>query len=220
MWQALHGDLKDQDFTVLAIALDRADAARPWIEAAAPDYPALIDAEHWTADLYNFKNVPEAAWIDETGRLARPPETAGAYESFRARDPETGAVPPAEAEKKASAQRRYLDAVRDWVANGAASRFAMAPGEAQDRIDVPTPEIAAAHVHFRLGAWLFAHGRESEAAAQMAEASHLHPGSWAIWRQGAEKNAQGLAASPAFWARVAALGDKRYYPPPPMDGMP
>ena len=40
MWQSLVQELKDEGFTVLAIALDTAEAARPWIEAATPTYPA------------------------------------------------------------------------------------------------------------------------------------------------------------------------------------
>ena len=54
-----------------------ADAARPWIEAAKPDYPCLIDRDHHVADLYNMVNVPQAVWIDEEGRIVRPPENAG-----------------------------------------------------------------------------------------------------------------------------------------------
>ena len=46
-----------------------ADAARPWIEAAAPSYPALIDRNHRVAELYNMVNVPQAVWIDETGTI-------------------------------------------------------------------------------------------------------------------------------------------------------
>jgi hypothetical protein len=56
-------------------------------------------------------------------------------------------------------------------------------------------------------------GREPEAQAQFDAASRLHPDSWAMWRQHAERDARGLAVSPAFWARVDALGDKPYYPP-------
>lgn len=220
MWQDLYGDLKDQGFTVIAVALDNEDAARPWIEKAAPGYPALVDREHRLAELYNFKNVPEATWIDEQGRIVRPPETAGAYEAFRKMDFAKGTMPPDEAEKRETARRVYYDALRDWVAKGAESRFAMKPGDARKHLARPTPESALGHAHFRLGAYLLKAGQDEEAARHMAEASRLHPESWAIWRQAAEKNDTGLAAGDAFWARVHALGDKRYYPPPPIDGMP
>ena len=48
----------------------------------------------------------------------------------------------------------------------------------------------------------------------------LHPDSWAIWRQRAGVNDLGLAALPDFWARVDALGERRYYAAVDMKGMP
>lgn len=220
MWQDLYDDLKDKGFTVIAVALDTADAARPWIDAANPAYPALIDAEHRLAELYNFVNVPQAAWIDEAGRIVRPPETAGAYEAFRHRDRETGETPADELAKRDQARRVYYDAVRDWVENGASSRFVMTPQEARSYLARPTADTAQAHAHFRLGAHLLGLGREAEAAQHMAEASRLHPGSWAMWRQAAPRNEQGFAAGEDFWERVRALGEQRYYPPPPIPDMP
>ena len=52
-----------------------------------------------------------------------------------------------------------------------------------------------------------------------AEASRLHPESWTIWRQAAEKDASGLAAGPEFWARVDSLGDRPYHRPIDMKGL-
>jgi hypothetical protein len=56
-------------------------------------------------------------------------------------------------------------------------------------------------------------GESDEAAVHFAEASRLHPESWTIWRQSAQKDATGLAAGPEFWARVDALGDRPYHRP-------
>ena len=74
MWQAIYDDLKDSGFTVIAVAMDDAEAARPWIEQADPGYPCLIDQDHLLAGLYHMVNVPQAAWIDEKGELVRPVE--------------------------------------------------------------------------------------------------------------------------------------------------
>ena len=82
VWQALMDSTRDQSFTVLAIALDEPEAARPWIEAASPTYPCLIDREHRVAELYHLVNVPQAVWIDEEGRIVRPPENAGSTDGF------------------------------------------------------------------------------------------------------------------------------------------
>jgi hypothetical protein len=213
VWQSLHQSAKDHGFSVLAIALDEPDAARPWIEAAAPDFPCLIDRDHRVAELYNLVNVPQAVWIDESGRMVRPPESAGSTDGFRERDPQTNALPEEAVARRARVKAAYFDAARDWALHGAASRHALGPEEVLKRLQVPDAAIAEAHARFRLGGVLLREGREAEARAQFDAASRLHPDSWAMWRQHAERDARGLAAGPAFWARVDALGDKPYYPP-------
>ena len=85
-------------------------AARPWIEAAKPSYPCLIDLDHRVADLYHMVNVPQAVWIDETGHIVRPTESAGAYEGFRAMDRATRKVPDEVAATTSRAKRTYVDA--------------------------------------------------------------------------------------------------------------
>jgi len=40
---------------------------RPWIEAARPEHPALIDERHRLDELFGIVNVPSGVWIDETG---------------------------------------------------------------------------------------------------------------------------------------------------------
>lgn len=213
MWQSLHESAKDRGFTVLAIALDEPDAARPWIEAAAPGFPCLIDREHRVAQLYNLVNVPQAVWIDEAGRMVRPPESAGSTDGFNQRNRQTNALPDEVLARRARLKKAYFDAARDWALHGAASRHVMSPQEVLQRLQVPDDGVAEAHARFRLGQMLLREGDAVQARAQFDMASRLHPDSWAIWRQHAERDARGLAAGPEFWARVDALGDKPYYPP-------
>ncbi len=206
---------------VIAVAMDsRADAARPFIEAAAPSYLSLIDRDHHLADLYNMVNVPQGVWIDEAGRIVRPPESAGAYEGFRAMDRTTGTMPEEAVALTADAKQTYVNAIRDWAVNGAASRFAFDDATARANLTLPSEDIARAHASFRLGQHLLRKGRVAEAESLFAEATRLHPDSWNIWRQTAAVDANGLAAGPEFWARVDALGERRYYPPVDLEGMP
>src|SRR5512141_1324700 len=80
----MHDELKDYGFTVITVALDKsADDARPFIEAAAPTHPSLIDAEHHVADLYRIINVPTVVWIDERGRIVRPNDVAFGNDAFK-----------------------------------------------------------------------------------------------------------------------------------------
>ncbi len=211
MWQALYEDTSGQGLTVLAIALDQPDAARPWIEAAAPTYPCLIDRDHRVAELYNFVNVPQAVWIDEEGRIVRPPEIAGWFDVLRVRDRTTNTISAEVIEQRARVRARYMDAVRDWAMHGAASPNVLDASTVQSRLELPDASIAQAHAHFRLGQALLREGRADEAAQHWAEASRLHPYSWAMWRQNAQKRPNGIAASDEFFARVDALADRPYY---------
>ena len=220
MWQSLYADLKDSGFVVVAVAMDVPEAARPWIEAARPDYPCLIDSSHHVADLYNMVNVPQAAWIDEEGRIVRPTESAGAYEGFRSMDRATGKVPDEVAAISSQAKRTYVEAVRDWVVNEGPSADVFDGEGAAAHLKLPDDSIAAAHAHFRLGGQLLRRGHEAEAREHFAEARRLHPESWNIWRQTHPLDERGLASGPEFWARVDALGTRRYYAPVDMKGMP
>lgn len=220
MWQQVYGEFADKGFMVIAVAMDNAEAARPYVEAAKPAYPCLVDRDHRVAALYGMVNVPEAVWIDEDGRIVRPAENAGSWDGFRRRDRATGAMPKEEMDLIVRAKSTYMDAVRDWATHGAASRHAPDEERRRDSMRRPSDDVALAHVHFRLGRHLARNGRSEEALAHFAEASRLHPDSWTIWRQTAERNEQGFAAGPEFWARVDALGERRYYPRVDMEGMP
>jgi hypothetical protein len=217
VWQALLDDLRgtpaEGRFTIIAVALDHAEAAAPWIEAAQPHYPCLIDADHHLADLYGFVNVPQAVWIDETGAMVRPPESAGASDAFRAMDRQKFVLPPSAMEQRVQVRDRYTAAVKDWALHGAASRFALRPEQVRERLRPIDSREAQAQVHFALGLHLAQTGDPGQAGHHFEQASALHPDSWAIWRRSAAKDARGLASGEAFWARVDALGDRPYYPP-------
>ena len=180
----------------------------------------MIDRDHLVADLYNMVNVPQAVWIDERGRMVRPTETAGAHEGFRALDRATGKIPDEVAAITADAKQTYVDAIRDWVIEGESSAFVFDAARARAHLEPPSEAIAEAHANFRLGQYLARKGRAADAEPLFREAIRLHPESWNMWRQSAEINDQGLAAGPEFWARVEALGEKHYYAPVDMAGMP
>ncbi len=205
--------LDAEKFIIVAVAEESrgAEHARPWIEQAQTSYLNLIDVEHRVASLYGMVNVPQCVWIDEAGRIVRPPETAGSTDHFRAMDRTTRTLPPELAQARTQARADYMEAVRDWVRTG---RHALPEDAAREKLPRITPEIALAHAHFRLGVWLRQHDRGAEAAQHLNEASRLHPDSWNMWRQAADLDEVGKASGDAFWARVQALGDRPYYPPP------
>src|SRR6516162_360617 len=128
---------------IVAVAEESRGAAtaRQWIEAARPKYWSLIDTEHRVADLYGMVNVPQAVWIDEAGRIVRPPESAGSTDHFRLMDRTTRTLAPEHQAARLAARAAYLDAVRDWVLNG---RHALPADAARRRLPRITPEIALA----------------------------------------------------------------------------
>ncbi|MDP9356269.1 MAG: TlpA family protein disulfide reductase, partial [Chloroflexota bacterium] len=78
MWQELYRELGPRGLQIVTVALDIGgmDAIRPWIEAARPEHPSLIDQAHVVDELFGITNVPSGVWIDEAGTIVRPPETA------------------------------------------------------------------------------------------------------------------------------------------------
>jgi len=119
VWQALHEELRDRNFVVIAVALDKsAEDARPWIEKAAPTYPVLIDTQHVLPDLYNIVNVPTALWIDERGRIVRPNDVVFGTDTFKHITNLESAKP--------------LAAVRTWV-RGETAGFAPADADPRHR---------------------------------------------------------------------------------------
>lgn len=222
VWQKLHQELKDQSFTVIAVALEsRGDeGAREWIEKAEPDYPCLIDEHHKVAALYNMINVPQAVWIDEKGLIVRPTETAGATEGFRKMDPKTFKMPEEEVEKAKQTRQVYLNAIRDWVAKGEESEFALSAEEVQAKTPIFTEDVATANALFRLGEELVKRGEDKQGFDVLEKAAALNPDAWSIWRQKSDLEEKGKAMGMEFWQRVQALGNKRYYAPVDMKGIP
>jgi hypothetical protein len=192
--------------------------------AAPPLYPCLIDERHVVAELYGVVNVPTAVWIDEDGHIVRPPEHPGATDTFRSLDFTTGQVAPERMADSKARRRIYVDAVRDWVEHGPASRHVLPPDEVRRRIHGVDRDESLAMAHFRLAVWLARAGDPASAQPHFDEALRLRPERWTIRRQKIVLSDPALtgqlAATPEFWQAVRALGPDYYYEPVDMDGMP
>ena len=213
--------VKNEDFMILSVAMDAdIEAARPWIEAASPEYTTLIDQNHLLSSLYNMFNVPQSVWIDETGKIVRPVETGGSLDILREFDPVAGAFKPDAVERSKRAKSTYINAVKDWAVNGSASSFLFDPDKARALVPAMSDEIALAHAKFQLGQYLNRNGRTDEAETIFAKCRELHPDSWNIFRETSERTDTGLAARESFWEKVRSLGEKQYYNTIDMEGMP
>jgi AhpC/TSA family len=161
----LHNELADQGFTVVAVALDEAEAAREWIEAASPTYPCVIDADHVVAERYGIINVPTAIWIDEDDRIVRPPDMTPVNDLFK--------------DFTGIESEVHHDQLRAWVRDGDLPLSLEAVAEHQN---LPTADAQLARLHRRIGAWLHRAGRDDDAARHFDAARSLAPWDWTVHR--------------------------------------
>jgi hypothetical protein len=155
--------------TVAADAGGRA-AVDQWITAAKPTYWTLLDPDLAIANLYNVRNVPSAFWIDETGQMMRANDPIYALR----RDPATG---------QTSRNEKYLDAVRDWVANGSSSKFVVDQSALEKRWRPGSFGDMEAMASFELGVYLARRGELTSAQRHFDRAHQLAPKNWTFKRQ-------------------------------------
>ncbi len=133
-------------------------------------------------------NVPNAVWIDEDGVLVRPSHAAH-HTVSPLRDME---VPEGlgrigemltEVKKVRTDPTGYVAAVRDWVANGAASEFALPADEVVARSRPRQRENAEAAAAFDLAQHLHRNGARCDAVQWFRRAHELDPGNWTYKRQ-------------------------------------
>jgi hypothetical protein len=225
VWQEVRTELRPADFELVAVALDTggAAAAAPWYELARADYPALVDEAHLLDELLGVVNVPTGVWIDESGTLVRPPEPAFPGRIGLLDVPLPPELPErlremlAESAKIRVEPERYLAALRDWVGNGAESRFALAPEEVVARSAPRGREASEAAACFELAQHLHRSGRPREAVRWFREAHRHAPGNWTYKRQAWSFADPLQGPSDDFesdWlSDVRALGAENYYPP-------
>ena len=148
------------------MALDRsAEDALPWIEAAKPTHPSLVDPRHVVADLYNMVNVPTVVWIDERGRIVRPNDVAFGSDTFRH-------ITGIEA-------ARHLELLRAW----ARGELAVQPEERVRALQsLPTEADQLARAEFALGQWLVERGRAEAATRHFEKGGTLAPHDFTIRR--------------------------------------
>jgi hypothetical protein len=194
VWQALRDELNPQGFELVTVGLDTlgAEGCRVFMEAAQPTHPALIDQYHVLARSLGVINIPSAVWIDETGTIVRPAEAAPSPKP-RPRNTAPPQLPPGtpervlgmmtEAAKIPSDSETYHAALRDWINNGADSRFALSAEQVIERSRPRDDNVALGHAHFELASALELKGHHSAAIEHFRKAHELVPDSWTFRRQ-------------------------------------
>jgi peroxiredoxin len=152
-WQALHDELADQGFGVVAVAVDEdPEAVRPFTEHIG--FPVLIDRDRVFADRYALTNVPTVVWVDEQGEMVRAQDVAFPTDTFR--------------EFHRIDSTDHLDAIRRWVRSGEV------PADDVEA-HVPDPDEQLAHLHYRLALHLWRADSRDAAQRHFDRAAELAP---------------------------------------------
>lgn len=198
-WQKVYEELKDENFVLVAVAQDTAGeaAAGKFYDRAQASYVTLIDQDHLVTELYQMVNVPMGVWIDEQGRMARPPEVAYT-DGFKLLGQAVG-------------DKRYVPALRDWVRNGAESKYVLSRDDFRSRLSPDSSNRAQAELEFRIGAYLYRQNDQEGAKEHWAKAQAVDPDNWNYHRQ--DWSFEGAKAMTNWLRKVRALEGKPYYEP-------
>jgi Tetratricopeptide repeat len=224
VWQSVRDELAPCGFEIVTVALDTGGvaAAGPWVERAGARHPSLIDVGHTLDELFGIVNVPSGIWIDETGAIVRPPETAYPRRpAFVDRDVRAD-DPPHVRERVLAVKglridaETYMHGLRDWVQYGAASRYALSPDEVMRRSRGRTRADAEAAAHFELAQYLYLRGDTDAAIRHFREAHRLQPDNWTYKRQAWTFADPTQGPTPLYdgdWlSDVQKIGAENYYP--------
>jgi peroxiredoxin len=163
-WQKLQDELEAEGLSLFSVALDEPEAARPWIEKAAPTFAVAVDPAHVTAEAFGIAQVPSAVWIDEDGRIVKPPTIAPGDDQF--------------VDFTLVESARHHDAVRAWVRDG------VLPASAGADVEPRSDDEQLALAERRVAAYLQRSGDPDAARRHLARAAELAPGDWTVRRGG------------------------------------
>jgi hypothetical protein len=172
-----------------------AELAAPF--AADVDFPVVLDSGHLLGELFGVVNVPAGIWVDESGTVVRPPETAyparPSFLDLDLDDPKVASMPAPAVARLRTVQpllkamridpEGYVAALRDWVSLGADSRFGLSADEVLERSRPRPVEQAQAAAAFALGQHLQSTGRPDAAVRWFRESHRLQPDNWTYRRQ-------------------------------------
>lgn len=155
-WKELAAELKGI-VDIVTVALDEdPEVVRPWTQEGLT---TAVDPEHRLSDLLGVVQVPSTVWIDEDGRIAKPPTIAPGDDQFQ--------------EFTKIDASRHHDALRTWATTGAVGTYAEADDDESLRL---------ARAERRLAAWLLRHGHRNQAEAHFEAAIALAPLDFSIRR--------------------------------------
>lgn len=175
VWQRVYEEINDPNFVLICVAEDTGGeaVAGPIFDAAKPTYVQVVDEDHLISSVFNFVNVPSAAWIDEDGKIVRIDE--GTYSKTHTFGEGEQAF--------AFGTDVYSPALKDWVAKGADSVHVQSAATVTRNIREHGFDQLKADAAFRLANLFRAHGEKDKAEQYWDLARSLNPDSINFIRQ-------------------------------------
>ena len=190
-WLELADELRPLGLDLVTVALDDdVDAVRKWT-SRVPELPVAVDADHRVSDIFGIVNVPSTVWLDEAGRVVKPPTIAPGDDRFREFT-----------EVDADAHHAAL---RAWV--GGAEPPPPPPVDDSE-------ELRAARAERRLAAYLHRTGHTDAAEQHFQRAVELAPLDFSIRRASMRSRGQDPfgADFAELWQEWSAAGRPGYTP--------
>ncbi len=206
VWQQVYEEINDPNFVIICAAEDVGGeaVAGPIFDAANPTYIQVVDVDHIISSAFNFVNVPSSAWIDEEGRIVRIDE--GSYSRIH--------TISSGDQSFAFGNDVYTPALKDWVANGAASKHVQPAATVAGNIRTHSFDQLKADAAFRLGNLFREHGAAEQADHYWAMARALNPDSVNFFRQDLTLTEEGSAGATFLKMRTEyEQQGKDYYRP-------
>ena len=188
-WKQLADELAGDGLQIITVAVDEdVSAVRPWLQ---PGLPAAVDPEHRVSDVFGIVNVPSTVWLDEQGRVVKPPTIAPGDDQFL--------------EWTQVAADQHHDALRAWARGGPAPALAD-PADDED--------LRRARAERRLAAWLHRSGHPELAEEHFQAAIHLAPLDFSIRRASMPLRGQDPFGAEFFelWEQWTEAGRPGYQP--------
>ena len=104
----------------------------------------MIDQSHRMDSLFGVTNVPTVIWIDETGTIVRAPERAAPMPIGKR------ALQIVDMIGGLEEREAYVVKLRDWVRNGAESRYARSPEQVVEHSQPRPMSVSEAAAHFEI----------------------------------------------------------------------
>jgi hypothetical protein len=154
----VYAQQRQNDFEIVAVAVDvqGAKTARPWVEKAKAEFPVLIDREARLADRLGVNYVPFAVWLDRDGRMIRRPQPVNVTK-----------------DSHRMAITRWLKQDRNLLTAVGQSDPEPPRGFASE----------TARLRFSLAAHFLGNGKSARALVQLRKARDADPRNWLIRKQ-------------------------------------